>query len=569
MKRLLPLLGALAFLVLTSCSGDASDDAANPPNGTQDNIDQLDIGPVTTTSDAPVADVLDEPDQEVVEEPEATVLNNQKLGRVFIATNGNDGNTGAAPDQARRTVGAALAVLEPGGTIVFQPGTYPPLRLVGLSGSSGAPVRLEAAGSVEFRDDDYRSGAGILIRDSRHVEVIGMRVRHALWGVYIDGAHNITVRSVDVGDIGQEGIRVKGGSTNVRLDGNLVADTGRRTDQGRANGEGIYIGTGSPGGVDHVSNITVVNNRIVRTTDEAIDIKRPATNVNVIGNTISDVVTHTSGAIVVHLNGDQSGNPNINVERNVVRNITRSSPHRDGNCIVSQVHIRIVNNVLHDCQHRGIYLRGSGGTATVMHNTLINPGDVGDIVSDGRGMQVVSKNNLGAGGNDNRRVGSDVYVDANGGNYRLTDSAAADLASAPNVGVTNDLRGASRPEGNVTFGAVEASSASNIAPTTTAPRQPAASTPTTVEPSAAAPATQQPSTPSATQPSSGDAAPSSSENSTEPSTPAAPATNAAAAASEPTDGAQTVNNSATGRLALPTEAVSCFETTICAWAPFL
>lgn len=558
MKRLLLTLTA-TVLVLSACSSDGTDQAANPPNGTQDAIEQVDIGPDTTTSTTDV-----DPDVIASEDsiPETQVLPGANLGRVFLAPNGKDSNTGESPAKARKTLEAALKVLEPGGTVVFQPGTYPPLKIDGISGDSGAPIRLEASGLVEFRDDDYRSSAGILIRGSSYIEVVGMQVRHALWGVYIDNSHNITVRGVNVGDIGQEGIRVKGGSSNIRLDGNTVADTGRRTDQGLANGEGIYIGTGSPGGVDHVQNITIVNNRVMRTTDEAIDIKRPATNVTVVGNTVSDIVTHTSGAIVVHLNGDQNGDPNITIERNIVQNVTRSSSYKDGNCIVSQVQVRIVNNVLHNCQHRGIFLRGSGGTATVMHNTLLNAGDIGAIVSEGRGMQVVSKNNLGAGGNDNRTVGADAFVAPNSGNYRLTDTAASTLASAPNVGVTNDLLGATRPSGAVTFGAVEASSATpattspptttaaGASPTTTAPR----STPTTAG-SANAPSTTQP----AVQPNVEQ------DDDVQPGTTAAagqigtstPANDLAAPLAE------------RSRVSLPPDALSCFETMVCAWAPFL
>jgi hypothetical protein len=265
------------------------------------------------------------------------------------------------------------------------------------------------------------------------------------------------VSASDVADVGQEGIRVKGGSTNIHLESNTIADTGRRTDNGRANGEGIYIGTGSPGGVDDVRNVSIINNRILRTTDEAIDVKRPSSNIEIIGNTISDVVTNTSGAIVVHLNGDQDGDPGIIIEQNVIRNVTKSSPHRDGNCIVSQVTVRIVNNVLDGCQHRGIFLRGNAGTATVLHNTLIDAGSIGSVVSEGRGMDIVSQNNLGVGGDANRVVSNEVFVDASRGNYRLQEDALDELSTAPSVGVTEDLINAPRSTtGSVTFGALEA-----------------------------------------------------------------------------------------------------------------
>jgi hypothetical protein len=92
----------------------------------------------------------------------------------------------------------------------------------------------------------------------------------------------------------------------------------------------------------------------------------------------------------------------------------------------------------------------------VLHNTFLNAGEIGSIVSEGRGMQLVSKNNLGTDGDENRQAGTDVYVSADRGNYRLTDTAASALSSAPSVGVVDDLNGGERPiDGPVTFGAVE------------------------------------------------------------------------------------------------------------------
>ncbi len=454
------LLLVLVSAILTSCgSSPAPPDgpllsSSSPTSVARDIVDGTDTTTKTAANNSSTTET-------------ATSTPLTSFDRVYLAPDGADGQRGDTPDNARQSVQAALEVLNPGGVIVFGPGTYPPLRLVGLSGSVETPIRIEGSEDVEFRGEGYRADAGVLIRDSQHIEIAGMRVRFVLWGVYIENAHHITVRGLDISDIGQEGIRIKGGSTNVRIDSNVVADTGRRTDNGRANGEGIYVGTGSPGGVDLVDQVVIINNRVMRTTDEAIDIKRPATNIDIIGNVISDVVTNTSGAIVIHLNGDRDDDPNINIERNVIRDVTRSSSFRDGNCIVSQVGIRIVNNVLHNCQHRGIFLRGSGGTATVMHNTLLNTGDVGAIVSEGRGMQVVNKNNLGAGGSENRAAGSELFVAPNSGDYRLTDAAASDLSSAPNVGVMDDLFSAVRPAGTVTFGAVEALPVAPSVPTTT------------------------------------------------------------------------------------------------------
>ncbi len=350
----------------------------------------------------------------------------------------------------------ALTQLAPGGSIEFQPGVYPPLTLTGLEASPNAPVRFVGGPGVEFRGESYDEDAGILIQDSSHIEISGMSVSGSLWGIYIQNSSGVSIVNNDVSDVGQEAIRVKDGSSNIIIDGNRVADTGRRTENGIPNGEGIYIGTGTPGGVDHVSNVVISNNIIERTADEAIDIKRPSSNITIVDNTISDVVTNTSGAIVIHLNNEDSTDPNISIERNVIHDVTRSSEFRDGNCIVVQATVRIVNNVLHNCQHRGIYVRGVNGVATILHNTFLNTGSVGVIVDEGLGMEMMSENNLGVAGTDNALANEAMFRNPDQGDYRLSPDAVETLDSARSLGVREDLLGSARSLTDVTYGAVEA-----------------------------------------------------------------------------------------------------------------
>ena len=287
-----------------------------------------------------------------------------------------------------RTLDRALDLVADDGVIRFESGTYEPIRLVGLDG-----VSLAGEGNVTFRDGDYFGGAGIHVENSSNISISGVTVNQALWGIYVSDSHGVVLQNNTVSDIGQEAIRIKGGSSNVTIDSNLISHTGRRSSH--SNGEGIYIGTGSPGGVDHVSNVLITGNQISDTTDEAIDIKTPSTNVTVRENTISDIVTRTSGAVVVHVNSTSFSDPNIVIDGNTIRNVSQHSGFRDGNCIVTHATIRIVNNNISNCEHRGIHIAGTVGQATVANNTLSNTGYLGAIVNDGRGMSVVSENNTG------------------------------------------------------------------------------------------------------------------------------------------------------------------------------
>ena len=282
---------------------------------------------------------------------------------------------------------------------MFASGTYSPIRVAGLNGTSSNPIRIVGSSGTQFRSGSYSREAGILVRDSSNVEIVNVEVRTALWGVYIQNSHGIKVLDNDIRDIGQEIVRIKDGSSNILVQGNTLADSGRRTDdpRGHANGEGVYIGTGTPGNVDHVSNVVVRNNTITRLNDEAIDIKIPSTNILIEGNTITNVHTQTTGAVVAHLNSTKVGDPQIRIVGNTIRDVTRSTPYRDGNCIVAQATVLISNNTIQNCQHRGVFISGSTGTATITGNRFSNTGELGAIVNDGRGMTISSRSNTGAG----------------------------------------------------------------------------------------------------------------------------------------------------------------------------
>lgn len=402
------------------------------------------------TSDGPVDSVPSTTTRtptSVVDETTTTLL------EVFVATDGSDSNTGASSTSAVATITAAANRVEPGGEIFVEPGIYAPLALVGLRGTAAEPIRITARPGVEVRGNGYTADAAISIADSEYLELRGFVVRQALWGIYVENSHHLVLEANDVADIGQEAIRIKDASSQIHIEGNRIADTGRRTDI-EPNGEGIYLGTGTPAGVDAVHSVTIVDNVLTGLRDEAIDIKRPVTNVDIRNNQVSDVVTATSGAIVVHLNGDGPDDPNIVIEGNIIRDVTRSSAFFDGNCIVTQTTTRIVNNVLHGCQHRGIYVRGSAGIATILHNTFIDAGDLAVIESDGRGMDILALNNLGLDAEHNVAVSPDIFTGRDVGDYR--PATTGDLTTAPPVGVDIDLLGTPRTaSARVTYGAIE------------------------------------------------------------------------------------------------------------------
>ena len=375
-----------------------------------------------------------------------------EFAEVVLAAPGvNSGEPNVVTD-----IASAVDILAPGGTIVLGPGTQPSLQCVGIIGDPSRPLQIVGADGAVLRGESHSSDAALLISESAYIDIRNILAEHALWGIMIESSEGIAIANNVVRDVGQEAVRVRDGSSQIRIINNTISDTGQRSDIAEPNGEGVYIGTGTPSGVDVVTDIEIVGNDIFRIADEAIDIKVAVSDVLIADNRISDVATATSGAVVIHLNASaDSSDPNIVVERNIIRNVTRTSPYRDGNCIVAATTVTIVNNVIHGCEHRGIYLRGEGGVATIQHNTLIETGTDGAIVDEILSSTVVSQNNLGAGGEENHAlVHLSDLVDPTVGDYRLQATAQVPKI-APSVGVLEDFTGELRPSELVTFGAFE------------------------------------------------------------------------------------------------------------------
>ena len=455
------LLAVACCFVLIGCSSNATEPATSGlVNGSAaDSLDDTtDIAPLieepaletssTTSSRAPSTTVAP------TTLPSTTTTTITSFQEVFLAP--NTGDPGASLQGPVATdLDEALELLAPGGTIRLAPGVHKPIALEDYVGNAAAPLRIVAMDGAVIHAAALNIDAAVRIKGSSHVVLQNLQLEHALWGLVIEGSRGVALFDSTVSDIGQEAIRVRDGSSQIRIERNSVFNTGMRSDIEHQSGEGIYIGTGTPSGVDAVDDIRIVDNDIFQTSDEAIDIKAAATNIVIANNRVSDISTGTSGAVVVHLDATPDAeDPNVIIERNVIRNVRRTSPYRDGNCIVAAATVTIVNNVLHDCEHRGIYLRGEAGTAIIQHNTLIKAGDVGGIVNEHATFTVLDQNNLGVAGESNHLLDERVdLVDPSAQDYRVAQGGV--LNTAPFIGVVHDFTGAERALSEVTYGAFE------------------------------------------------------------------------------------------------------------------
>ena len=262
------------------------------------------------------------------------------------------------------TLATALRSAPRGTVFEFTPGTHP---LLTLENATGLTITAsDPSNPPQFSSGDYTRGAGIEISSSNDISVSHIMVRKSLWGVRVEASHNIKIDSIDISDLGQEGIRVVERSSNVIIENSRISDTGNRPgfhssgDPYSLFGEGIYLGTGRGDG-DKVSDVRIINNHISGTSTEAIDVKVPVTDVEIRNNTISNIRTDTSGAIVVHAEDDFSAaDANIVISDNAISNVSTSSPYRDGVAIVLGSSATVTGNVIDNTQHHGIRIEDSG-----------------------------------------------------------------------------------------------------------------------------------------------------------------------------------------------------------------
>ena len=162
------------------------------------------------------------------------------------------------------------------------------------SGTAQAPITLRGSraavidgGSVPDPDKILKKGSyGLHWVGASYWQIVGISVINAQKGIVLDGnttagggSSHVVLDGIRVYNIEEEGIHLRAFSSDNVIKNSDVSFTGRARGQARY-GEGIYIGsadsnwgTHSGGLPDQSDRNQVVNNRIIRTGAESIDIK--------------------------------------------------------------------------------------------------------------------------------------------------------------------------------------------------------------------------------------------------------------------------------------------------------
>lgn len=136
---------------------------------------------------------------------------------------------------------SALATARPGDVITVVDGEYEfkPRLVASASGTPDAPIVLQGTRAAVIRTKNSSGDYGLHITGD-YWRIEGLTVAHATKGIVLDGSVGTVIDSVEVFDIGDEGVHFRTCSSDGVLRNSFIHDTGRNSAQ---YGEGVYVGS--------------------------------------------------------------------------------------------------------------------------------------------------------------------------------------------------------------------------------------------------------------------------------------------------------------------------------------
>lgn len=341
------------------------------------------------------------------------------------------------------TVSYGVGRIAGGDTLYVKNGTYNEVFTINRPAGTAAAHTIIGAfpGHAPILRGSGFSGGRMKITGTSYLDFTGFVITNNNQGLYIDDdagtgtpPHHITVTGVTVHDVGQEGIAIRGGATNILLNNVTVYNTGRNGTG--SNGEGIYVGGG--GAPDNTTAITIQNSTIHDTQDEGIELKGGTHDCIVEKNTLYNILSpgssYSNGGGAIEIDnpaGNYGSDPNHLVRNNVIHDIGLTSG-------ITKYGIRlgtgatVYNNILYNIHssYRAIFSNQADHPRVVYHNT-VDTASSAAVVNSGTNLD--SRNNIGPSTTNNTPINSAFFVNYASHDYRLLSNAAV-----VNIGV--DLR---------------------------------------------------------------------------------------------------------------------------------
>ena len=203
---------------------------------------------------------------------------------------------------------AALRAATPGAVITMAPGTYVGNFVATTSGSAEAPITLCGTPDSVLDGDDVENGYGFHLDGGQYWQLSGFTVTNSQKGVMADTTVGSVIDGLTVTHIGDEAVHLRKASTDNRVLGNTISDTGVRKPKF---GEGIYIGTAESNWCD-ISDCEpdksdrneIAGNTISGTSAESVDLKEGSSDGILRGNTFDgSAITEADSWVDVKGNG--------------------------------------------------------------------------------------------------------------------------------------------------------------------------------------------------------------------------------------------------------------------------
>ncbi|WP_104193277.1 right-handed parallel beta-helix repeat-containing protein [Cryobacterium sp. Y82] len=139
-----------------------------------------------------------------------------------------------------RELMTAVSQAQPGTVIKMAPGTYNEQINMTANGTASNPIWVCGPRSAVVNVGSIQNNHGIQVSNSSNLVIAGMTVTNSLKGISVIRSSNVTVADTLVDNIGYEGIHLRAFTTDSKVVGNTIKNTGKRDP---FYGEGIYIGT--------------------------------------------------------------------------------------------------------------------------------------------------------------------------------------------------------------------------------------------------------------------------------------------------------------------------------------
>ncbi|RKS75654.1 parallel beta helix pectate lyase-like protein [Motilibacter peucedani] len=204
---------------------------------------------------------------------------------------------------------SALANAAPGTSIVLADGTYTGQFVGAKSAPFSNPIKITGTRRAVLTTGSTSTGTALSIGGAQW-RLTGFTVTKALNGIEVSHSWGTVIDKVEVGTIGQKGIRLQGNSSEAVVQRSYVHDTGLTNAR---YGEGIDVGSSvdnwaavTAGKPDRTNKVRVLGNRIERTAAEGVDVKEGTIGGTISANTFLDagVVGWNSGDSWVDLKGN-------------------------------------------------------------------------------------------------------------------------------------------------------------------------------------------------------------------------------------------------------------------------